>query len=96
MIRRKKKKTGEKYIDAFQIRLLSKNFILLKGRKGYIMCGYLDLAAAEKFGDAAVRITGVSTIAQALKATVSSCTTHAKKLGIKKGQPVKEVLHLLV
>jgi uncharacterized protein YunC (DUF1805 family) len=96
MIKHKKIKIGKKYIDAFLIKLLTKNLILLKGAKGYIMCGYLDLAVAEKFGDAAVRITGVSTIAEALNTTVSSCTTHAQKIGIKEGQLIKEVLKIIV
>jgi uncharacterized protein YunC (DUF1805 family) len=95
MIKHKKIKIGKKYIDAFLIKLLTKNLILLKARKGYIMCGYLDLAVAEKFGDAAVRITGVSTIAGALNANVYSCTTNAKRLGIIEGQPIKEVLKLI-
>ena len=92
----KKIKAGRKFIDAFRIKLAAKSLILLKCSKGYIMCGYLDLAVAEKFNDAAVRITGVSTIDEALKTTVSSCTSQARKLGIREGQPIKEVIKILV
>jgi len=95
MIRYKKIKIGKKYIDVFLIKLLSKNLILLRASKGYIMCGYLDLAVAEKFGDVAVRITGVSTIGEAMNATVSSCTTYAKKLGISPGQPIRDALKII-
>lgn len=77
------------------IRLLTKNLILLKGRKGYIMCGYLNLKAAEKFKDVAVKIVGVATIEEALEASIQSCTSSAKRLGIFKGQPVKEVLKII-
>lgn len=91
----KKIRVGKKYVQAVLIKLLAKNFILLRGSKGYIMCGYLDLKAAEKFNDAAVKITGVSTIAQALKAKAHSCTSAARKLRIHKGQPVKEILEII-
>ena len=59
------------------------------------MCGYLNLKAAQKFGDVAVKIVGVSNIEDALKTTVHSCTSAAKKLGISKGQPVREALKLI-
>jgi len=95
MLTHKKIRIGKSVVEALAIRLISKNFILLKGRKGYVMCGYLDLRSAEKFGDAAVRVTGVSTISQAVNSTVSACTSKAKKFGIRKGQAVKEALKLL-
>ncbi len=60
------------------------------------MCGYLDLKATEKFGDAAVKIRGISTIEQAIETAVHSCTSQAKELGISKGKPVTEILKLIV
>ena len=95
MLKYKKIKVGKKYIEAILIKLLSKNFILLKGSRGYVMCGYLNLKVAEKFKDAAVKIGGVSTISQALKAKVHSCTSSARKLGISQGQPIKEALRII-
>ena len=85
-------KIGAGYILAFRIKLSGKNLIVLRGEKGYVMCGYLNLKVAQKFGDAAVKIVGVSTIRQALKSRVHSLTTYAAALGIRKGQPVKKVL----
>lgn len=96
MIKYQKIRIGKKYIEAFLIKLLSKNLILLRGTKGYVMCGYLNLRAAEKFKDAAVKITGVSTIEEALKASVHSCSHPSRKLGIYKGQPIKDVLKIIV
>ena len=92
MIKIKKIKVGKRYVEAVAVKLLSKNFILLRGRRGYIMCGYLNMKAAEKFKDVAAKITGVSTIEEALKASVHSCTSQARRLGIYKGQPVREAL----
>lgn len=92
----RKIKAGKKSILAVEIKLLDKNLIVLRGDKGYIMCGYLNLKAANKFKDAAVKITGVTTIHEALDAKVHSCTYSAKKLGINKGQSIKDVLKIIV
>jgi len=91
-IKYKRLKVGRKYIEAIAVKLLSKSFILLRGDKGYIMCGYLDLAVAEKFGDVAARIVGVSTIEEALGAKVDSLSRQAIRLGIRKDELVKEAL----
>ncbi|UCD14846.1 MAG: DUF1805 domain-containing protein [Candidatus Omnitrophota bacterium] len=96
MLKSKKVKVGNKYIHAFLIKLLSKNLIVLKGSKGYICCGYLNLSAAEKFKDAAVKIVKVSTIEEALKAKVWAVSSAARKLGIYKGQPVRDVLKIII
>lgn len=95
MINRKTIKVGKNNIQAFCIKLQDKNFILLQGKHGYIMCGYLNLKTAEKFADVAVKITGVSTIEEAIKAKVHSLTSAAGRLGIRKGQAVKEILPLI-
>ena len=95
MIKCRKIKIGGKYIEAFLLSLQSKNLILLKGSRGYVMCGYLNLKAAERFKDAAIKITGISTIEEALKTSVHSCTSSARRLGIYKGQPIKEVLKII-
>lgn len=95
MVKYKKIKLGKKIIEAILVKLQHKNLILLKGSKGYVMCGYLNLKAAQKFKEAAVKIVGVSTISEALKTKVFSCTNAAKRLGIYKGQPVREVLQII-
>jgi len=91
----KKIKTSRKYVEVISLKLLSKNFLLFKGSKGFIMCGYLNLGAAKKFKDVAVKIIGVSTIKEALETTVHSCTPEAKNIGIRRGQPIKEVLEII-
>jgi len=95
MVRHKKIKLDRRNIEALLIRLLSRNLVILKGSKGYVMCGYLNLKTAEKFKEVAVKIIGVSTIEQALNAKVSACTYPAKRLGIYKGQPIKKVLEII-
>ncbi len=95
MLRYKKIRVGKKYIEALCLNLQSKNLILIKGRRGYIMCGYLNMKAAQKFQDAAVKIAGISSIEEALTASVHSCTASARRLGIAKGQPVRDVLKII-
>lgn len=95
MLKHKRIRVGRKYIEAIWVKLQAKNFILLKGSRGYVMCGYLNLRAAEKFKDTAIKITGVSTIEEALKAKVASCTSPARRLDIDKGQPIKEILKII-
>ena len=95
MFVKKSIKIGHKKITALALGLLSKKLIIIRGSRGYIMCGYLDLKVAEKFGDVAVKITGASTIKDALNAKVAACTSHAKALGIHKDQSIRSVLGLI-
>jgi len=91
----KKIKAAGKYIQAVLIPLCGKNLIILKGAKGYIMCGYLNLKAAAKFNDAAAKITGVSSIKEALNTKIHSLSPAAVRLGLYKGQPVKDALKII-
>ena len=95
MVKYKTIAVGKKRIEAIQMNLSAKNLIVLRGRKGYIMCGYLNVRTAEKLNDAAVMITGISTIREALRASVFSCTSKARGMGIYKGQPVKDCLSII-
>ena len=88
-------KAGSAKIEALDMQLGSRHLIVLKGSKGYIMCGYLNQSVAAGFGDAAIKIKGVSSIRDALRATVFSCTSSARKLGVRAGQPVKEAVRLI-
>jgi len=95
MFEHKKIKIGEASVEALKMTLSSKSLILLRAKNGYVMCGYLNLRTAERFRDAAVKVTGVSTIAEAVNSAVACCTSRARQLGIRNGQPVKEALKIL-
>ena len=75
-------------VEALCMRLMTKSLVVLRGQKGYIMCGYLNMAAADKFNDVAVKITGVASIEDALNASAVEVSAAAKRLGIRVGQPV--------
>ena len=82
------------------IRLLSPggeghpNMIVIVGEKGYLMCGYLNKDAADKFGDAAA-IAGGSTFEEILANPVKAVTEEAAKLGIEVGMTGAEALERL-
>ena len=96
MLTTKRIKVASGYIQALALKLLDKNLIVLRGRRGYVMCGYLNLRAAAKFKDVAVKISGVATIARALGARVAASSPAARRRGIHNGQPIKEVLKIIV
>ncbi|MEA5000882.1 MAG: DUF1805 domain-containing protein [Endomicrobiaceae bacterium] len=78
---------------AVQLELSDKgNLLIIKGAKGYIMCGYLNINTAQKMGDAACVVTGVKTVEDVLNAKIVALTSHAQKLGIEMGMAVTEVL----
>ncbi len=69
--------------------------VIVKGKKGFVMCGYLNLEAANKLGDCAVRVTGVKDLDSVLNSSAMGVSEEAKKLGIAEGQKVSEFIHLL-
>jgi len=70
--------------------------ILVKADKGYIMCGYLNIEIAEKLGDAAAIVTGVSSVEELFEKTVKAVTSKARNLGIEPGMKGKEALEKLI
>ena len=84
-----------KTLEALRFKLGAKNLIVIKGSRGYVMCGYLNLNTAEKFHEIAVIVSGVSTISSMIKGCVFNLSSEAKKLGIYKNQPIRDVLKII-
>lgn len=82
-------------IQAIRIKMPNSFLILLKADKGFVMCGYLNIQAAEKLGDAACIVTGVKTIEDALNSKIVALTSKAKALGISEGMSAREALKLM-
>lgn len=70
--------------------------LVIRARKGFVMCGYLNIEVANKLGDAAVRVTGVRTFEEVLNAKAVDVSEAAKKLGITAGMNAKEALQMMV
>ena len=70
--------------------------ILITTKKGYVMCGYLNIATANKLGDIAGKVTGVKTFNDALNATIAEASEKAKQIGLKEGMNAKDFLNALL
>lgn len=66
--------------------------LLVKGGKGFVMCGYLNIEAAERLGATAAVVSGVKSFEDVLNAEIKSATTKAKALGLVPGKVVKTVI----
>ena len=82
--------------EGFRIDLDNAPLILVKARKGYVMCGYLNMNAANKLGDVAGRVTGVKNFEDVLNAEILEISDNAKKAGLTVGMKGKDFLNKLM
>jgi uncharacterized protein YunC (DUF1805 family) len=82
-------------IESHVIGLENANLVLIKARRGYLMCGLLNVEAAERLDQAACTVSGVKTPEEALKAKVKAATKKAKSLGVREGMTGEEALRLM-
>lgn len=85
---------GKTY-KAFSCKMGNIPLIIVKAKKGYIACSYIDKNTAEKVGDIAAFVSGVSDIDSLLKAKVRDVTSWAGDIGIREGMSVKKALELM-
>lgn len=69
--------------------------ILIKVKRGFIMCGYLNIDAASSMGDVAGRVKGVKDFSDILSSRVVEVTEKAKSLGLTPGITGREFLEKL-
>ena len=69
--------------------------ILIAAQKGFVMCGYLDLEAAERVGVAAAKVSGVSKFNDVLNAQIEDCTSRAREMGVSAGMRGKDALEMM-
>jgi uncharacterized protein YunC (DUF1805 family) len=79
----------------YEINLGNAPLLLIQAQKGYLMCGYLNIAAANKLGDIAGRVTGVKTFDDVLNASLVEVSENAKKLNIHEGMKGKDFINML-
>ncbi len=70
--------------------------ILVKGSRGFIACGYLDIDAANKVGAAAATIKGVNSVKELLDGAIVEATNKALKAGIKPGMKGRDALEKIL
>ena len=66
--------------------------LLVVADKGFVMCGFLNVDAAEKLGVTAAMVSGVKTFEDVLNAQVKATTTKAKNSGVDAGMRGSEAL----
>ena len=69
--------------------------ILVRGKKGFLMCGYLNMEAADKLGAVAVSTSGVKTVDDILNKPVTKISMKARELGVKEGMTGRQALEYL-
>ena len=79
-------------LPAYVLALGKANLVLVIAPKGFVMCGYLNIDAAEKMQDAACVVKGVTTAEELLDNMVVQCTEAAVRLGISVGISGREAL----
>lgn len=78
-----------------RLEFLSKPLLIIRGDRGVLACGYLNVATCERTGEACAIVSGVANFEDMQKASVIEVSPAAKKLGIEKGMPGKQALELL-
>jgi uncharacterized protein YunC (DUF1805 family) len=78
-----------------RIDLLKAPLLVIKAKKGFLMCGYLNISAAEQLEDVAAVVRGITTFDDMLDARVVSSTAGARSLGVRQGQTGREALEHL-
>jgi uncharacterized protein YunC (DUF1805 family) len=69
--------------------------LLVMAEKGFVMCGFLNMEAAERMNVTAAMVSGVKTFEDVLNAQIKATTTKAKNLGIQTGMRAIEALEQL-
>jgi uncharacterized protein YunC (DUF1805 family) len=87
---------NNKTVRGIEIPLANASMVIITGSKGYLMCGYLDISVAEKFGDCAAVIKGIKTVDDMLAAKVVNVTSSAQKTGIQIGMTGRQALEKLI
>ncbi len=85
---------GKKYV-ALRTEMGNLPLIVVKAKRGYIACSYIDKQTAEKVGDIAAFVSGVKNLDDLKKAKIREATTWAEDLGIREGMSVKKALELM-
>ncbi len=68
--------------------------LIIKGSKGFLACGYINVETCNKTGEACAMVTGVKTHDDMLEAEVKAVSHEAEKLGVRVGMKGQEALEI--
>jgi uncharacterized protein YunC (DUF1805 family) len=66
--------------------------LIIKGAKGFLACGYINVETCNKTGEACGIVTGVHTHDQMLNAEIKAVSAAAERLGVRIGMKGEEAL----
>jgi len=74
----------------------SSQLLLIMAEKGFVMCGFLNVEAAERLNVAAAVVSGVKTFDDVLNAQIKAVTSKAKGMGVEVGMLGVEALRRMI
>jgi uncharacterized protein YunC (DUF1805 family) len=66
--------------------------LLVIAEKGFVMCGFLNVEAAERIGVSAAMVSGVKTFDDVLSAPIKAVTSKARSLGVQEEMKGEDAL----
>ena len=70
--------------------------VVIVGKTGFVMCGFLNMEAAERLNVTAAMVSGVKSFEDVLRAEVKAVTSKASLKGVRIGMKGEDALKLLV
>lgn len=71
--------------DAVKIDMYGSALMIIKGSKGFLACGYINIETAEKLSHACAIVRGVKDFGDMLAAKVCAVSSAARALGVEEG-----------
>ena len=68
--------------------------LIIKGSRGFLGCGYIDVETCNMTGEACGIVIGVKTHDEMLSAEVKMVSAEAEKLGVRVGMKGEEALEI--
>jgi uncharacterized protein YunC (DUF1805 family) len=83
---------GHKVAVGYRLDLPGAPLLVARGRKGFVMCGYLDIKTADTLGVAAAVVRGVKTIDDLMAKAITDVSGPAQTLGVQPGMTGRDAL----
>ncbi|MBW2063669.1 MAG: YunC family protein [Deltaproteobacteria bacterium] len=68
--------------------------LIIKGERGFLGCGYINVDACNRTGEACALVIGVKTHEDMLDADIKAVSREAERLGVRVGMKGREALEL--
>ena len=81
--------------ERFCLDYLKRPLLIIRGRKGFLACAYIDVTTCDLTGEACAIVTGVSSFEEMLSAKVVKVSRAASDLGVEVGITGARALELL-